>query len=70
MASLALTARFMITWSICVWSAEQPRSGAGTYQIDILADETPQQFRVFLNHLIEVHHDGLEDLLAAEGEQL
>ena len=40
------------------------------FQVDVLADEPPQHRFQVQDHPVEVNHLGVDDLLAAEGQQL
>ena len=39
-------------------------------QLDLLAEHAPEHARVLLDNRVDVHHLGLQNLLAAEGEQV
>ena len=42
----------------------------GRPERDVLADQAAEHLLHILNHIVHVQHDGLEHLLAAEGQQL
>ena len=53
---------------VCLDAAEAGRQDNG--QVDVLADQAPEHALHPGNQRVEIHHLGLQDLLAAEGEQL
>ena len=71
-ASRALSARFRMICSICPGSAETRSSGVASqrHELDVLADQPAQQ-RVHARHdSVQIENLRLEDLLAAEREEL
>ena len=72
MASRALTVRFISTCSICPGSAEtRPVSASEPeLELDVLSDEPAEHRRQVADQRVDVEHLRLEDLLAAEGQEL
>ena len=72
MASRELTARFMMTWSICEGSTFTAGSCRREidFQLDVFPDDPPQHFVDALHDLVEIHNPGHCHLPAAECQQL